>query len=399
MRLLGLSLRYLCSRPLTAALNLVLLALGLASVNFLLLSVHQIEHAFERDLSGIDLVVGAKGSPIQLILAGVFHLDAPTGNIALADARALQADPRVARLIPLSLGDAYQGFRIVGTSLDYISHYQAELQHGALWSEAMQVVLGAEVARATGLRTGASFVGSHGLGGGAQGHAEHPFRVTGVLKPCACVLDRLVLTDLESVWQVHDKALPHTDAEQPAGPPAEITLALIQYRSPLAAMTLPRFVNANTAMQAAAPAVEISRLLRMLGAGADVLRGFCAVLLLSAGLSVFIALWNAVRERRHDLAMLRMLGASPAKVAGLVWCEALWLAAAASLLGLLSAHLLTALLGQALAQQNSIALSGWIWLGSEAWTLLLALSVATLAALLPAWSAYRVDVAELLNSR
>jgi len=152
-------------------------------------------------------------------------------------------------------------------------------------------------------------------------------------------------------------------------------------------------------MQAAAPALEITRLLRMVGVGTDVLRGFALVLLLSAGLSVFIALWSAVRERREDLALLRMLGAPPRRLAALLLCEAFWLAALATGLGLLGGHGLTSLLGYLLAAEQSLPMTGWLWLGVELWVPALALTVAVLAALLPALGAYRMEAGQLLNSR
>jgi putative ABC transport system permease protein len=136
----------------------------------------------------------------------------------------------------------------------------------------------------------------------------------------------------------------------------------------------------------------------MVGVGTDVLRGFGAVLLLTAGLSVFIALWNAVRERRADLAMLRMLGASPQKVAGLLVCEALWLALLASILGLFLGHLLTGAVGYLLQAEKSLPVTGFIWLVEE-WAIpITAAVVAALAALIPAIAAYRVDVQSLLKS-
>jgi putative ABC transport system permease protein len=152
-------------------------------------------------------------------------------------------------------------------------------------------------------------------------------------------------------------------------------------------------------MQAAAPAIEVTRLLRMLGVGSEVLQGMGAVLLLTAALSVFIALWTAVRERRADLAMLRMLGASPAKVAALLLAEALWLAVLATLLGLAAGHGLTTLVGLALQAQQSLPLTGALWVPAEAWIPVAALVTAGLAALIPAVSAYRVDVAQLLHTR
>lgn len=407
MNVMGLSWRYLWSRPLATMLNLLLLALGLASMAFVLIARDQIDRAFERDLAGIDVVVGAKGSPMQLILAGVFHIDVPPGNIPLAEVQRLAQHPQVAKLIPLSLGDNLQGFRIVGTTPDYAAHYGAQLARGALWSAPMQAVLGAQVASRTGLQPGQAFEGAHGLGAGGAMHGETPYTVSGVLAPCGCVLDRLVLTATESVWQVHDDMHagdPMDEAErlelaEALADEREVTLALITYNTPMAAVSFPRFINSTTSMQAAAPALEITRLLSMVGVGTQLLQGLGVVLLGVAALSVFIALWSAVRERRGDLAMLRMLGAPPARVASLLLCEALWLAALACVLGLLAAHGLAALLGSMLMDSQPLAINGWSWVPGEAWVPVLAFVVAVVAALVPVASAYRVDVSQLLNSR
>ena len=407
-KLARLSWRYLWSRPLPAVLNLLLLTLGLAAITLVLLVSQQLDKAFERDLQGIDLVVGAKGSPLQLILAGVFHIDVPTGNIPLLEVLDLQKNPLVAQVIPLSLGDSYQGHRIVGTTPDYLAHYGATLAAGTVWQMPMDAVLGAAVAQSLGGSysnasaaplLGTTFIGSHGLGGAGHAHGSHPYRVSGVLAPCGCALDRLILTSTESVWQVHETDVA-TDAQDLAllKEEREVTVALVRYRTPLAAVSLPRQINAGTSMQAAAPAIEVTRLLRLLGVGADVLRAFGGVLLAVAALSVFIALWNAVRERRADLAMLRMLGAPPGRVAGLVLWEALWLAALASILGLLLGHVLTHGLGWALSTQGLLPVTGRVWLPEEAGVPLLAVGVAALAALVPALQAYSTEVADLLSA-
>jgi len=310
----------------------------------------------------------------------------------------------VEEVFPLSLGDSYMGHRIVGTEPAYVAHYAATPAHGRLWQQPMEAVLGATAAQALALGgqgdarlLGAQFVGSHGLGGGGHAHGDHPYTVTGVLAPCGCVLDRLILTGTESVWQVHESGHADTpDDLQALREEREVTVALLRYRTPLAAVTLPRLINSDTALQAAAPAMEITRLLRLLGVGADVLRAFGAVLLVVAALSVFIALWNAVRERRADLAMLRMLGAPPRRVAGLLWCEALWLALLATGLGLLLGHALAELMGYLLQAQGLLPVTGRLWLATEWLVPALATGVALLAALLPALQAYRADVAELL---
>ena len=400
MKTIAFAWRYLWSRPLSGALNLLLLSLGLASITFLLLVSHQLSQAFERDLAGIDVVVGAKGSPMQLILSGVLHLDVPTGNVPLAAIKELESHRQVAKIIPISLGDSFRGFRIVGTTGDYLLHYRADFAQGAMWTQPMQAVIGAQVGRQTGLKIGDSFSGTHGLAGQGDVHGQTPYTVVGVLAVTGSVLDRLVLTATESVWNVHetDTALDAED-QKILEEDREITLALIQYKTPLAAVTFPKFINATTEMQAAAPALEITRLLTMVGIGTDVLRALAGVLLLTAGLGVFVALWSAVRERRADLALLRMLGAPPRKIAGLLLCEALWLALLATVLGLLAGQGLMALIAWMLQLEKSVLIGGLAWPVELGAVPVLALGVALVSSALPIWEAYRVSVFELLQSR
>jgi putative ABC transport system permease protein len=392
------ALRMLLARPGAALLNALLIALGVATMTVLLLVSTQMERSFERDLAGMDVVVGAKGSPLQMILAGVLHVDVPAGNMPLAAAQELATDPRVKQLIPLSLGDSYQGFRIVGTTVAYPALYNAQLAAGALWAQPMQAVAGADVAALLPLKT--AFSGSHGLAGGGEVHDKTQYQVVGHLQRCGCVLDRLILTSTESVWLVHEKEIALDEADKKAlQEEREITFALIQYASPLAAVSFPRFVNQSTELQAAAPAIEITRLFRLLGVGTQVLQAFAAVLLAVAATGLWMALTQALRERRGDLAMLRMLGASPAKVASLLLFETLLLALAGWAIGALLGHLLTSVIGYLLMQQRSLIISGALWLPQE---LLLLAGVLLLSVVAVAWplrQAYRLDVLKQLQTR
>ena len=400
MKTIALSWRYLWSRPMGAALNVLLLSLGLASITFLMLVSFQLDKAFDKDLAGIDVVVGAKGSPMQVILCGVFHIDVPPGNIPLKAVKALKDNPLVASVIPISLGDNFRGFRIVGTSSEYIKHYGATLEQGGIWDKPMQVVVGTTVAKKLGVQVGNTFVGSHGLGAGGHLHGDNPYTVVGILQPSSTVIDRLIVTDTASVWKVHEDYTAIDDEDRKImEDEREVTMALIQYKTPLAAMSFPRMVNTTTEMQAAAPAVEISKLLNMLGIGTDVLRAFAGVLLLTAGLSVFIALWNAVRERRADLALLRMLGAPPAKIAALLMGEALWLGVMSACIGVAGGQALTAFIGWMLQLENSLLIGGLVWPAELLWVPALACAIALAAAILPAIGAYRVSVLDLLQSR
>jgi putative ABC transport system permease protein len=401
MNTLQLAWRYLKSRPLSTALNALMLTLGFAAMAFVFSARDQIGQAFTRDLAGIDVVIGAKGSPLQLIMAGVFHLDVPPGNVLLSDVQALREHPHVKQIIPLSLGDNLAGYRIVGTTHDYVTHYGATIAQGRLWDHPLDAVLGAQVAHTTGLQLGQTFVGIHGLGAGGHAHDYAPYAVTGILAPCGCVLDRLALTSTESVWKVHDDL--HGYEEMTAAERAdlqaerEITMALVRYTTPLAAVTFPRFINSSTPMQAAAPAQEITRLLVLFSAATQVLQGFGVVLLLMAGLSVFVALWSAVQERQADLAMLRMLGASPRLTVSLLFSESLTLVLPTALAGVLLSQFLLLAMGFWLPPGAASLVQAWHWTPTLAWIAVTACVVAVLATALPAWRVWRLDVLTLLN--
>jgi len=396
---LALAWAYLRARPLATSLLVALVALGGGTIGFVALTDDRLAHALTRDAEGIDLVVGAKGSALQLILAGIFHVDAPTGNIPLAAVDQVAAMPMVKRVVPLSLGDSFRGFRIVGTTPDFVDLYGARMQTGAMWTDRMQAVLGADVARTTGLGLGDRFVGSHGLEEGGSVHDDAVYTVTGILAPRGNVVDRLVLVNTQSVWFVHEGE--PADAEERATLERErqVTTLLVQYASPLAAVSLPRHINGSTELQAAAPAYEAARLFRMIGVGTDVIRAFGVVIVLTAALSLFIALHNALAERAYDIAVLRTLGMSPWRIAAMLLGEALAIGVAGALAGLAVAQVLVAALSWWLHGQNTLQISAWQWRGRDALWALPVVGAALAAALVPAWRASRIDVAATLARR
>jgi putative ABC transport system permease protein len=432
VNLFTLSLAYLRARALSAALNLVLLALGVGTIVVLLLFSAQLEDRLTRDARGIDLVVGAKGSPLQLILSSIYHVDVPTGNIPLAEAEALKRHPLVQAAIPLALGDGYHGFRIVGTEPAYPAHYGGRVAAGRLWERALEATIGTEVATVTGLSVGSTFVGVHGIAGEGAAHGEHPYRVVGILAPTGTVLDRLILTAVDSVWLVHeahhegaegedhdghDEHADHTEGRASDRMPhdqdhgatgresrgadvdLEVTALLIRYASPLAAATLPRLVNSRSALQAASPAFETARLLTLVGVGLDTLRGFGLLLIGTAALGVFVALYNAMQERRYDLALMRSLGATGWTLFRQVLLEGTILAVSGAVLGVALGHGAAELLGRLLPEARAMGLSGLAWLDAEWYLLGLVGAVGIVAAVLPALQAYRTDIAVILAAR
>jgi len=391
MNLFSLSLAGLRGNRLTHALNIALLGLGLGTVTLLLLVSGAIGDRVLSDARGIDLVVGAKGSPLQLVLSTVFQADIPTGNIPLGESDALLKNPMIDRGAPLALGDAVKGFRIVGTTPDYLDFYGARIAEGRIWHEPMEAVLGAAAARRLNLHVGDSFAGAHGIAGNGETHAAMPYHVTGILGPTGNVVDRLVLTPVESVWQVHEH---HHRQDPEAG--HEVTAVLLHAKTPLAVISLPFQINSQTNYQAAAPALEAARLFSTLGFGLDTVRAFAGILIVSSGLGMLIALLTRMRERRRELAMLRLLGATPGQLLAMVVIEALLLAALGAVLGLGLGHIAGWAMETFLPAGGAMTALELKARPSEWLIPALALGTGLVAAIVPALAAYRTDVASAL---
>jgi putative ABC transport system permease protein len=390
MNMATLIFSYIRRRPLTWSFHLLTLALGVGVVASLLLLQQSMDDRFNRDIGQVNLVVGAKGSPLQLILSSLFQIDTPAGNITLAQANQLAHNPLVALSAPVSIGDNVRGMRIVGTSPDYAKLYGATLARGR-WAGPMEAVLGDQAFRQLGLKIGQTFVGEHGLAPGGERHAKTPYRVVGVLKPTGAVIDRLVLADTASVWRVH------ADETDPSKP-LEVTSLLVHYRSAMGAVVMPQLVRAMPDLQAAVPAIELARLNRLLGAGAEILRAFGVGLLAISALGFFLAMFGAVNQRQRELALLRTLGARPALLVGLVAGEGLLLGALSGVAGVGLARFAVTATAAALARHGGPALvpprAGML----EVVAIAGALAIALAASILPSFIAYRVDPARALKS-
>jgi putative ABC transport system permease protein len=412
MNLWVLILNYLKSRPLNTALNILLLALGIAMISILVVFNRQFQEKITSNSKGIDLVVGAKGSPMQLILCNIFHVDFPTGNIRLVEAERVARHRLVKRAIPLALGDNYRGFRIIGTSHDYADLYDAKLSQGSLWKEPMEVVIGSDVARALQLSLGSQFTSSHGLSDETHAHDEQQFVVKGILQKANNVVDNLILTGVESIWQVHavhdettsSDQSPVRDSSGSSLVPSvaqgdsskEITAMLVQYRSAMGAIQLPRWVNSQSSLQAASPAFETARLFSILGVGVDILKGFAAVLVFISALSIFIALYNSLKERRYDLAIMRSMGASRTKVFISVLLEGTVLALAGAVVGIVLAHSVMAGISMFVQEARMAGISSLVFYPEEGLILAGSLLLGVVCSMLPAWQAYRIDISRVL---
>ncbi|MEM9985049.1 MAG: ABC transporter permease [Bacteroidota bacterium] len=429
MNLFVLSWANLKSRPLNTLMSLVLLTLGVSIISLLLMLNRQLESSFTKNLKGIDLVVGAKGSPLQLILASVYHIDNPTGNIPLHEAEELAAHPLVEKTIPMAYGDFYQGYRILGTEVSYPAHYEVSVSQGKLWEAPFEVTLGAKVAQRLGLGIGDEFFGQHGSGQNAEVHEGEAYRVVGILEASGTVVDQLILTPIESVWQIHEEGhgeeehgeeeheegeAAHADGEAHADEEGhteddevhpeshaheeerDITAMLVKFRSPMGMVMLPRQINEETSMQAALPAIEINRLFGLFAVGIDVLRAIAFAIILISGVSVFISLYNSLKERRYEMALMRSLGASRIQLFSLVVLEGLILAGLGFLLGIMISRMGLFIINRAVASGSHYDLQGNLFLVEEVYLFGATLLVGLLAAALPAWQAFRLNISRTL---
>ena len=393
------------SKPLNASLNILLIAFGTAILTVLLLASTQIEDKLEKNSKDIDLVVGAKGSPLQLILSSIYYIDFPTGNIPMKEAKKLMKSPFVKRAVPLALGDNYNGVRIVGTDSNYISLYGLTTQSGKFWEADLEATIGANVAKEQNLKVGDTFFGGHGLTEMKDKHKDHAYKVVGILAPQQNVTDNLILTAIGSVWKMHgdeghteEEHHDHehgTEADHAHDEDREFTSLLIQYRSSMAVAMFPMMVNQTTNMQAASPAQESTRLFSLIGVGVDTLQWFAVLIMFIAAISVFVNLYNSLKERSYDLAIMRTLGASKGKLFSLIILEGLILTLIGTIIGVALGHSILHLIGN--YQESSQAkMNGLLFINEEFYLLAAGLLIGIVAAIIPAIQAYKSNISKIL---
>jgi len=427
MNAFSLALASIRARPLPAALCVTAVAAGITILCTVFLLYQAVADGFTRQMRGVDVVVGVKSSPLQLVLSTVYHADIPAGNITMDDYHRLARHPQVRRAIPLALGDHYRGYRMVGTTPQYPALYQAKLAQGAMFAAPFEVTAGA----ATGLEIGARFAVSHGFSADAGAvHDEHLFTVTGLLAPTGTVLDRLLLTTYQSVQDLHTAhdhhhdhghshshshshshdhdhghshddhghSHSHDDHHHHDHEDGEITAILLQTAGGAALMNLPRMINRDTHLMAALPGYEMTRLAGRLGLGRDLILVLGGGFVVLSGLMLMALLAAGLAQRRYDMAVLRVLGAGPRRLAAMIIAEALILTAAGALIGLVAGRVLALAALHHVDALGALAALDGLWQPGllDSGLLGLALLTGLLAALVPATGAARTDIAALL---
>ncbi len=457
MKILKLAYKNIIHNPLNLILSIILFGLGIGLINFLFLFNSQLKTKFDSNLADIDLVIGAKGSPLQMILSSMYHIDNPTGNISIDEAKAFlnPKHPLIKAAVPLSLGDSYRSYRIVGSTDSLLSFYGAEIEKGGIFNKDFEVTIGRAVADDTGLKIGDKFTSSHGFNDDADlAHDHAAFKVVGILKGVGNVIDQLIVTNPSTVWNVHDHSdeveeVPqkdshdghnhesddheghdheghdheghdhsegdHSDQEVHTHsvpyartnvdllryPEKDITSILIKFknRTNFQSLSMPRAINENTDMQAASPAIEINRLYSMIGVGREMIKWLAFLIAFISAVSIFIVLYKSMRERKYELALIRVMGGSRSNLFQLIVFEGMILTSIGFLVGFVLSHSGMEILANSLKSSYKYSFSGFHFMQSELTLLGVSLLIGIVASLIPAIKAAKTDIHSTLSEK
>ena len=411
MNIFKLSIKNIISKPLSSILSLALLIFGIGIISLLLQLNSLIKTQMDNNLKGIDMVVGAKGSPLQLILSAVYHIDSPTGNISFEDAKKIKNNRMVGSSIDLLYGDNYKGYRIVGTEEKFLELYNAKIKEGRKWNNPLEVVVGSKIHTKLNISIDDELISSHGLRETGEQHSDQLFKVVGLLEPSNSVIDQLIVTSPESIWDLHDDhdhdeehehdhdeehEHDHDEEHEHDHDDKEITAMLIKFKSPMNIIQFPRQINENTNLQAAVPSYEISRLFKLFGFGIETLTYLAYLIIIVSGFSLFINLFNSMRERKYEMALIRTLGSSRRQLSMMIIFESLILTTVGFFIGLLVSRLGVMFVSSLMEESLNYNLNSFGILNEELWLLVLSIFIGLVSSIIPALQVYNLNISETL---
>lgn len=387
--------RLLLSRPLQNLLAALVMALSIATAANVMLLAEGIHGAMVQASKPFPMLMGAKGSPNQLVLNTVFLKDQPVGNFSYTMVHELRSNPNVAQAVPLGYGDNYKGYRIVGTERELLELHGVEknaapwlkLEHGKAFSKDYEAVIGAEVAAKTGLKLGDSFTSVHGVvhNVGAKAHDYQKFTVVGILQRAHGPYDSSIIVPMTSIWNMHS----HGVEKQ------EVTAVVIVPKGYAQSMALASSYSKNHEVQIIFPSKTVIELFSIMGDLQKLLQSFSMIIMALALLIVGSSLYWFITSSRRDQAIMRALGAGESDIMQLYFKLGMTLICIGGLLGLGLGHLLFAGLGAMLQEHTGLYLAGG-FLRQELYLLGSVIFCGAVCSVVPAYLLLRRDVAENL---
>lgn len=404
----SLVLSSLFNRRTTALLTVASIAVSAALLSAVDRVRTDTQASFENTISGTDLIVGARSGELNLLLYSVFRIGSPTNNLSWDSYQQIATRRDVAWTIPISLGDAHRGYRVLGTNDSYFEHYQyadrqpLEFATGARFATSTDAVIGAEVAEQLGYTIGQEIVVSHGVAETSfVTHDDNPFVVSGILARTGTPVDRTVHISLQGMDLIHDKGDHSEDGSlAPDYVPDAITAIMVGLESRIAIFTLQRFINEyeEEPLSAIIPGVALQQLWGLIGVAEYALFGVSAMVVLAGVLGLLTTLMVSLNERRREMSVLRSVGATPGHVFGLLVTEAGLLALAGAVSGILLVQFGVLISGKWVQSAVGIRLDAGFRV-FEAYVLVGIVVLAVLISTIPAWRAYRNSLADGLTVR
>lgn len=446
MSIFKIVIKNLTQRKLSSFLTVLSVLLGTALIISIVTIREETQRAFDQSATGYELIVGPKGSAIQLTLSTVFHIGFPINNMPFKTYELLKNDKRVKLAIPYILGDNYKNHRIIGTTreifteFEYIKGKKYELSEGKIFENEFEAVIGRDVAEKTGLKTGDEFIGSHGIESFefAEEHSDHNFKVTGVMKKTYTPNDKVIFTSIESVWDIHhytpeeNKKTPesktkethnhnhnhnhdhnHSNLEKKDTNKTEtlqshshneipddrktVSAVLINLKSPIFFDLLRRQINDNKFeginAQAIIPVMEIKQLFDIIGNINSILLFISYLVVIVAVISILVSIYNTINERKNEIAIMRSLGASKSNIFSIIILEGMIISFIGSVFGFICGHLIVYFLSPLISEKTGVYITGLVFNIFELYLVSGTIILGILVSIIPAIKAYRTDVA------
>ena len=409
--IIRLAIASLFARALTVGMTILAIALSV----MLFLGVEKVrtgaKASFADTISGTDLIVGARSGSVQLLLYSVFRIGNATNNVSWESYEDIAARPEVEWIVPISLGDSHRQFRVMGTSVDFFTHYKYRrgqslaVADGALMDDLFDAVVGADVAKALGYAVGDPIIVAHGIASFTE-HKDQPFRISGILKKTGTPVDRTVIVSMEAIEAIHvdwqggakipGQTTPVDALRAMDLKPKAVTAALVGVKSPLRTFGLQRAINTypEEPLLAILPGVALQELWAIVGVAETALLAVSGMVVATALIGMMATIFSSLNERRREMAIFRAMGARPQTIVSLLVIEAMFTALIGALIGLALLYL-----GLTIAQPLLDEAYG-IWLPVDAPSAreVLVVAIVVLAgaivSLVPAFRAYRLSIAD-----
>lgn len=413
MSLWHIAWKYLWNRWFTTTLTILSVALAVGLISAILTIRNETEKRFVEEQLAYDIIVGGPGSPLQLVLNSIYYLDSPSYPLPYSEYLRLKAEEDVAYAFPIALGDTYEGFRIVGTTVEIFDYpwtsdvdgekrYPYQITDGRFFDKPMEAVLGYRVARELGLEIGSTFAGWHGtldLGSLAEfDHADTEYTVVGILKPSATSNDRAIFVDLQSVWDLHAEH-DEEEGEHVEEDERKVSAVLIDLESSAYRFQFMQTVYDNYAATPAMPIVEITNVFNeILQPIMVIMMAVGYVVVVISALSIMIGLYLSIIQRKRDMAIMRALGASAYEIFGAVMIEALLVTMIGVACGWGLGKVVAIGLGVYMSTHYGFTIHGAATSLLEIKFFAVVALIGLFAGIVPAWQAYQSDIAEDLQS-